>query len=421
MSLPDEEEDRSIPKDEILEVLKKYRAPELLMNGGLNHKFWDTQPVPKLSEETDDVKSGPIDPPKTVSEVKKEPYSLPASYEWVTCDVLKDSELQDIYTLLNENYVEDDDSLFRFDYSAEFLRWALTPPGFKNDWHIGIRAVQSGKLVAFITGIPQTISVEGVAMEMAEVNFLCVHKKLRSKRLAPVLIKEITRRVNLCNIWQAAYTAGVYIPRPISTCRYYHRSINPKKLIEVGFSRLAPRMTMARTMKLYKVPDSCSIPGFRSMSQSDVDQVFQLLSEKLSGYKVSPKFTCEEIAHWLLPRKNVVYSYVVQDPVTSKITDFASFYSLPSSVLGNDKHKTLFAAYQFWTCAKTVSLSALTTDVFAMSKQEGFDVFNALDLMENLEIFEPLKFGIGDGLLQYYLYNWSMASFKPNELGLILL
>lgn len=35
-----------------------------------------------------------------------------------------------------------------------------------------------------------------------EINFLCVHKKLRAKRLAPVLIKEVTRRVNLMGIWQ---------------------------------------------------------------------------------------------------------------------------------------------------------------------------------------------------------------------------
>lgn len=53
----------------------------------------------------------------------------------------------------------------------------------------------------------------------AEINFLCVHKQLRSKRLAPVLIKEVTRRVNLQNIWQASYTAGVVLPKPVAICR----------------------------------------------------------------------------------------------------------------------------------------------------------------------------------------------------------
>ena len=32
-------------------------------------------------------------------------------------------QLKELYTLLNENYVEDDDNMFRFDYSPEFLRW----------------------------------------------------------------------------------------------------------------------------------------------------------------------------------------------------------------------------------------------------------------------------------------------------------
>ena len=47
--------------------------------------------------------------------------------------------------------------------------------------------------------------------------------------------------MNLQCIWQAAYTAGVLIPKPIGTCRYWHRSLHPKKLIDVGFSRLAVR------------------------------------------------------------------------------------------------------------------------------------------------------------------------------------
>lgn len=51
--------------------------------------------------------------------------------------------------------------------------------------------------------------------------------------------------------------------------------------------------------------------------------------------------------------------------------------------------------------------------------QKGFDVFNALDLMENKTFLEKLKFGIGDGNLQYYLYNWrcpGMESEKVSDL-----
>ena len=54
----------------------------------------------------------------------------------------------------------------------------------------------------------------------SEINYLCVHKKLRSKRLAPVLIKEVTRQCHLKGIFQALYTAGVVLPTPVSTCRF---------------------------------------------------------------------------------------------------------------------------------------------------------------------------------------------------------
>ena len=37
--------------------------------------------------------------------------------------------------------------------------------------------------------------------------------------------------------------------------RYWHRSLNPRKLIEVKFSHLSRNMTMQRTLKLYKLPD----------------------------------------------------------------------------------------------------------------------------------------------------------------------
>lgn len=107
-----------------------------------------------------------------------------------------------MYVLLKDHYVEDDDGIFRFEYPVEFLKWALLQPNYKKDWLVGVRASQGKKnLLAFIAAIPVKTVVNGKAIDMAEVNFLCVHKKLRSKKLAPIMIKEVTRRVNLQNIW----------------------------------------------------------------------------------------------------------------------------------------------------------------------------------------------------------------------------
>ena len=55
--------------------------------------------------------------------------------------------------------------------------------------HPGCARAGSGKLVAFITGVPARLRVRSASLATAEINFLCVHKKLRHKRLAPVLIK----------------------------------------------------------------------------------------------------------------------------------------------------------------------------------------------------------------------------------------
>lgn len=78
---------------------------------------------------------------------------------------------------------------YSFNYSKNFLKWALQPPGYKEEWHIGVRVSTNKKLVGFITAIPATIRVRDKSAPMVEINFLCVHKKLRAKRLAPVLIK----------------------------------------------------------------------------------------------------------------------------------------------------------------------------------------------------------------------------------------
>ena len=122
---------------------------------------------------------------------------------------------------------------------------------------------------------------------MAEINFLCVHKQLRQHRLAPVLIKEITRRVNLCDIWQAMYTSGTTLPTPFGSAVYYHRNLNPYKTVEVGFAYKPPGKTMSAFIKMHRLPEKAQIEGMRAMKERDIKEVTLLLNQHLhEKYKV---------------------------------------------------------------------------------------------------------------------------------------
>lgn len=80
------------------------------------HAFWDTQPVPKLHETFADGtdQHGPIDAPKTVDQVRATPIALPDAYEWYDVDMTDETEVEQVYDLLTNNYVEDNDAMFRF-------------------------------------------------------------------------------------------------------------------------------------------------------------------------------------------------------------------------------------------------------------------------------------------------------------------
>ncbi|KAJ8917261.1 hypothetical protein NQ315_002278 [Exocentrus adspersus] len=401
-----------------MEVLSLSQKPAKTPEEALkkSYQFWNTQPVPKMDEKI--TVNEAIEPDKEASEIRAEPYSLPDGFVWDTLNLDEPLVLKELYTLLNENYVEDDDCMFRFDYQPEFLKWALQPPGWKKEWHCGVRVVKSKRLVGFISAIPATLNIYKKTQPMVEINFLCVHKKLRSKRVAPVLIREITRRVHLQGLFQAVYTAGIVLPKPVSTCTYWHRSLNPKKLIEVKFSHLSRNMTMQRTLKLYKLPDTPKTLGYRKMTPADVPRAHKLLVQYLSRFDLAPLFSEEDFVHWFTPRPNIIDSFVVEN--NGEITDFVSYYTLPSTVMHHPVHKNLKAAYSFYNVSLGTPWCTLMTDALISAKQLNFDVFNALDLMDNCEFLEQLKFGIGDGKLQYYLYNWKCPSMLPNGIGLVL-
>ncbi|XP_051795838.1 glycylpeptide N-tetradecanoyltransferase 1-like isoform X2 [Acanthochromis polyacanthus] len=379
------------------------------------YRFWNTQPVPKLDDTI--TTHGPIAEGEV--SVREEPYSLPQGFSWDTLDLSSPPVLKELCSLLNENYTEDDDNTIRLDFSLEYLEWALQPPNWLAQWHCGVRVDTNQKLVGFIAAVPADVRIYETEKRAVQVKLLCVHKKLRLKRMTPVLIRELTRRVNQQGLYQALYTAGTVLPTPISSCRVWHRPLNPRKLMEVNYPGLRQKTTLQRALKLNRLPEVTKVQGLRPMTKEDAPGIQSLLQKNLCKFQLSPLLSLQEVEHWLLPRENVVDTYVVEDD-DGALTDVVSFYSVSSRALNHLVHSGLRAAHLLYVASAATEMTDLMEDALVLAKAKGFDIFCALDVMDNEGFLEKLKFSIGDRVVHYYLYNWMCPNMSPDKVGLVL-
>jgi glycylpeptide N-tetradecanoyltransferase len=134
-------------------------------------------------------------------------------------------------------------------------------------------------------------------------------------------------------------------------------------------------MSRERYLQRFALPADPLIPGLREMREGDVAKVGRLMRRYMRRFDMAPRFSDEEVRHVMLSGRGVdeggkrvgqvTWTYVVevssnasapsytadaamQNRETGAITDVCSFYSLPSSVLDNAKHKVLNAAYLFY-------------------------------------------------------------------------
>ncbi|KAJ3547537.1 hypothetical protein NM208_g1470 [Fusarium decemcellulare] len=384
-----------------------------------SYKFWKTQPVPQFSS-ANEVTDGPI---RLIQpeDIPSEPEKLLPGYEWVTLDLDDESHLDEVFHLLADHYVEDEDNEFRFLYSKQFLKYAWQPPGWIKNWHVGIRASESKELVACICGIPSTITVRNTELRVSVINYLCIHTSLRRRRLTPVLIQEMTRRCYQEGVFQAVYTSATVLPKPVATSSYFHRSLNWLKLYDVGFASLPPDSTKDAEIEKCALPEEPSFSGIRPLSVEDIPRVHELLCRYLKRFDLALSPTQEEVQHWLLrtadsPADEILWTYVVEDPDTLAITDFVSFYIIEELVLKNPKHRSIKVAYLNYYASEAgfsrkradlkERLELLVNDALVFAKSNGADVFNALTTYHNHLFFDKLKFVRGDGVLHFYLFNY---------------
>jgi glycylpeptide N-tetradecanoyltransferase len=70
-----------------------------------------------------------------------------------------------------------------------------------------------------------------------------------------------------------------------------------------------------------------------------------LLQTYLDKFEVKLKFSEQEVKHMFLSSSKVVHAFVIENKEKKQITDFVSFYNLPSTVLKKTEHEKVNVNY----------------------------------------------------------------------------
>jgi glycylpeptide N-tetradecanoyltransferase len=174
---------------------------------------------------------------------------------------------------LENNYVDDANGYFKVTYSPAKFRWALQTSAHMKEFHILIRNSKNKKIMAMCTADCKKFVVNGQTMKMLEGNFMCVHSKLRSKRLAQILLQENMRRQRKMGYQYQIYTSGSTMPTPFVTTHYMNRFLNPSKLCQIKYTNMPAMMSFKDFDKKHILPKKSTIKltgELRAMEKRDL-------------------------------------------------------------------------------------------------------------------------------------------------------
>ena len=364
-----------------------------------NHKFWTTQPI--MQNRLFKKEEAVIDTSDNII-VKEQPI-LPPDFKWDVIDMQDDKQRAEVTDFLQLYYVTDKDNQFKLFYTNEFLKWYFKIESIC----ICVRIAKNNKLIGFISGIKAKTQINRFQMDILEVDFLCVHPKLRGKRLAEVLIKELIRVGQANGYKQAIYSGEKKLPVPFCKVKYYHRAINIDKLIDVKFTTPQEGSRRKDLRKAYYLADKPN-NRFIKINENHIDSAMNALNKYMLKYNVHPVHTKETFQHLFL--NDFVTTYVTEDN-DGNVIDMISYYKLDYKIVSkkkNKKIKFIKAAYLLYYTSNYETLYFLLRNMMIIAKQEKMDVFNATNLMETNDVLRDLGFIEGTGVLNYYIYNWKL-------------
>lgn len=326
---------------------------------------------------------------------KRKKKSLPNGFQFKTLGL---SYLEEIFGLLNNHYIEDSQHIIKLVYSKDFLYWYLkhVPPGFI----IGL--IFKKKIVGMIAALFIDMIVCGKKIKVPYINFLCVQSKIRNLGFGLFLIDEIKERLSKIGITYALFTGLKPITKYFCTTKDFVIPINYPKLKEVGF--LMEDENLAPLSVLNDNP-------LHLMNISDIDSIVSKLNKFMEKFDVKPYFTNESVKHFLLPKKNIVYSFVNRNE-NGDVVDFVSVYKNYLYCL--EKNKIVSVAQLAFYFHETMNLTQLVLNLIDKLSTYNIDQLVFRNMSDNMSI-NITKFSTREQLY-YFFFNVSIKEINSSKL-----
>lgn len=365
----------------------------------MNDTFWKYQPIDHQHND------GIIN---KVLIYNPHPEILPEGLIWSEIDVNQYDQLCEVYEFLSNHYLENVNGDFRVLYPKEYIKNTMSGPGNKVKLNLLVR--YGGKIYAMISGKIITVMINNSQISTLYVDYLTIHKNLRGKRLAPIMINEIKRRAIGVdkNIQMAVFSTSKLITTFLVKTPYYHYPLNVTRLMKYDFWPKI-KINTKTLIKLYGTNIKTKYNWINVNTGTNVERICELFNSYNSQGIIGRVFSVDECRHILT---GPIWCYTCGN-------NLISWYQV------NNQHsksqEIIKIAHVYAIIVNDLNINDILDDLKVMTSKAGFDVINIVEGINlNENILTKAKFKLGNGALHYSLYNYSHKKITPDNFYFVI-
>lgn len=167
------------------------------------------------------------------------------------------------------------------------------------------------------------------------------------------------------------------------------------------------------------------------MIKKDAAAVLKLWNKQQEPYLFKYKFSQEDVLHYLLPRPNLLATYVIEDMIDGKseITDFYSMHVQSQQCLRhpkvNDQYQLLNVASMYYYSFQHNTWNEGVKQMMWSAKEDlNCDALTVMTVLDNKkDVMADMGFIEDSGCFHWYLVNWALGDkeITTNDIGCQLL